>query len=87
MVGGGRGVEWSKYLTLLMYKLCAATTFVGLSDDNRHGSFSIESEMSLAQYTIINTDYLEFTTTPVQRLMMVAHHLLLVRTQLKLAMY
>ena len=35
------------------------------------GSFSIGTEMTLAQFRILYTDYLEFATNPAQRLMMV----------------
>ena len=55
-------------MLLSIYKLCAATTFVGLSDDN--GLDCSETEMILAQYRMIYTDYLEFATNPAQRLMM-----------------
>ena len=51
------------------------------------GLFSIGTEMTLAQFRILYTDYLEFATNPAQRLMMVAHHLLLVHTELKSIMY
>ena len=55
-------------MLLSIYKLCAATTFVGLSDDN--GLDCIETEIILAQYRMIYTDYLEFAINPAQRLMM-----------------
>ena len=55
-------------MSLSIYKLCAATTFVGLSDDN--GLDCIETEIILAQYRMIYTDYLEFAINPAQRLMM-----------------
>ena len=79
------------YIMLLsIYKPCVAIAYICRTQWWQYidvDCFLLEAEMTLAQYRIIYTDYLEFATNPAQRLMMVAHHLLLVHTELKLVMY